>query len=163
MLLRPPRARVFAPRDPNNGLWDTCLLAQPGWDGPGAIPFYVNYLSSCSAASCGVEPFPTPRPGTTALWNSVGGAMSSDGVHFRDQGILFRKDPMAGWLGSGSVLKNAAGEYVMNFSEDYDCGSPSCQSIFFATSPVGPQELDAGSVRSRAPFPVGIRQVRRRQ
>jgi hypothetical protein len=76
---------------------------------------------------------------------------------------LFRKDPMAGWLGSGSVLKNAAGEYVMNFSEDYDCGSPSCQSIFFATSPVGPQELDAGSVRSRAPFTVSICQVRRRQ
>ena len=123
---------MFAPTDPNNGLWDTWLLAQPGWTQPGAIPFYVNYLSACSAASCGVEPFPV-HPG--APWNGVGGATSPDGVHFEDQGILFRKDPKAVWLGSGSVLKNADGLYVMNFSEDYDCGSASCQSIFFATSP----------------------------
>jgi hypothetical protein len=129
---RPASGFLFAPTDPNNGLWDTWLLAQPGWTQPGAIPFYVNYLSACSAASCGVEPFPV-HPG--APWNGVGGATSPDGVHFEDQGILFRKDPKAVWLGSGSVLKNADGLYVMNFSEDYDCGSASCQSIFFATSP----------------------------
>jgi hypothetical protein len=82
-------------------------------------------------AAAGLEPFP-PHPG--APWNGVGGATSADGVHFVDQGVLFSKDPRAIWLGSGSVLRNAAGEYVMNFSEDYDCGSPSCQSIFFATS-----------------------------
>ena len=58
----------------------------------------------------------------------------------RRQGIVVHKDQGAVWLGSGSVLKNAAGEYVMNFSEEYDCpdgeaeSRGGCQSIFFATS-----------------------------
>lgn len=127
------RGFIFAPVDPNNNLFDTWLFVQQ----PNAThlhaPFYFNYLSACRAASCGVEPFPVYKNGG-APWNGVGGATSSDGVHFTDQGVLFKKDPRAVWLGSGSVLKNAAGEYVMNFSEDYDCGSPNCQSIFFATS-----------------------------
>lgn len=120
---------LFSPNDPNNGLFDTWLYAQP--DATGVPRYYANYLSACRSASCGLEPFP-PYP--AAPWNGVGGAASSDGVHFVDQGVLFRKDPKAKWLGSGSVLKNADGEYIMNFSEDYDCGSPNCQSIFFATS-----------------------------
>eukprot|EP01051_Picozoa_sp_SAG22_P010362 SAG22_NODE_930_length_6462_cov_4.402326_1_plen_338_part_00 len=142
---RPVHCFVFTPTDPNNGLFDTWLFvpqqpadagAQPeaGDAVAGAVPaFYFNYLSACKAASCGVEPYPVVKTGG-APWNGVGGATSPDGVHFADQGVLFRKDPRAVWLGSGSVLKNAAGEYVMNFSEDYDCGSPNCQSIFFATS-----------------------------
>jgi hypothetical protein len=129
------RGFVFTPTDPNNGLFDTWLFVQPPnlTTGPVVPAFYFNYLSACKAASCGVEPFPVVKAGG-APWNGVGGATSPDGVHFSDQGVLFRKDPRAGWLGSGSVLRNVAGEYVMNFSEDYDCGSPSCQSIFFATS-----------------------------
>ena len=93
----------------------------------------MNYLSSCDASCKG------PVGGS---WNGVGATISSDGVHYEDQGIVIHKDQHAVWLGSGSVLKNAAGEYVMNFSEEYDCqpGNPKapygtgCQSIFFAKS-----------------------------
>ena len=76
------------------------------------------------------------------MWNGVGAAASEDGVHFADQGVVIQKDRNAVWLGSGSVLRNAAGDYVMNFSEEYDCVAANrsqdgnrCQSIFFATSP----------------------------
>ena len=63
------------------------------------------------------------------MWNGVGAAASEDGVHFADQGVVIQKDRNAVWLGSGSVLRNAAGDYVMNFSEEYDCvvaATPSC-------------------------------------
>jgi hypothetical protein len=40
-------------------------------------------------------------------------------VHYEDLGIVVHKDDGAKWLGSGSVLKNSDGEYVMNFSEEY--------------------------------------------
>ena len=122
---------LWKPENPHNVMWDTWLLAQPqgGAAGGGAPPFYLNYLSSCDA-SCGGP--------TGGSWNGVGAATSVDGVHFADEGVVIHKDPGATWLGSGSVLRNAAGEYVMNFSQEYDCdkgGGRSCQSIFFATSP----------------------------
>lgn len=107
------------------------LYAQPNQDG---VPkYYMNYLSSCDASCHG------PVGG---MWNGVGATISSDGVHYEDQGVVIHKDKDAAWLGSGSVLKNADGEYVMNFSEEYDCqpANPNatygtgCQSIFFATS-----------------------------
>ena len=113
---------LFKPSNPMNVMWDTWLLAQPGTP----TPFYLNYLSNCDA-SCG---------GPVGGWNGVGAAISTDGVHFADEGVVIHKDAGAVWLGSGSVLKNAAGEYVMNFSEEYDCDHANgCQSIFFATSP----------------------------
>ena len=109
---------LFSPTDPNNGLFDTWLYAQP--DAADGVPrYYANYLGLSLGELAGAVST-TPR----GAMNGVGGAASSDGVHFKDQGVLFRKDPKAKWLGSGSVLKNADGEYVMNFSEDYDCGSP---------------------------------------
>jgi hypothetical protein len=81
-------------------------------------------------------------------WNAVSTATSSDGAHWTDLGVAIRKDcaspnDCAVWLGSGSVWKlvkqsknedTDEDEFVMNFSEDYDCGSAKCQSIFFATS-----------------------------
>ena len=85
--------------------WDTWLYVQPNH----SIPFYLNYLSSCDA-SCG-----GPVGGA---WNGVGAALSTDGVHFVDEGVVIEKHPDAVWLGSGSVLRNADGEYVMNFSEE---------------------------------------------
>ena len=124
-------ALIWHPKNPKNSMWDTWLFAQPGQD---AVPkFYMNYLSSCDA-SCGGP--------TGGAWNGVGATISSDGVHYEDQGVVVHKDAGAAWLGSGSVLKNSAGEYVMNFSEEYDCQSKNpkakygtgCQSIFFATS-----------------------------
>jgi hypothetical protein len=122
-------AMIFKPNNPKNIMWDTWLFVQP--DHP-TIPFYFNYLSTCDA--CG-------GTGGTWNWNGVGAALSVDGVHFSDKGVIIQKDPGAGWLGSGSVLKNTDGEYVMNFSEEYDCADKTgnmtgrnCQSIFFAKS-----------------------------
>ena len=119
-------AMLWKPANPHNIMWDTWLLAQPH-DGA-APPFYLNYLSDCDA-SCGGP--------TGGAWNGVGAATSTDGVHFADEGVVIHKDSGATWLGSGSVLRSASGEYVMNFSEEYDCDKGcgnGCQSIFFATS-----------------------------
>jgi hypothetical protein len=134
-LLRPSAAMLWHPKNPKNSLWDTWLYAQPGQD---AVPrFYMNYLSECDG-SCGGSP--SADPGGCCAWNGVGAAISSDGVHYEDEGVVVHKDAGAAWLGSGSVLKNSAGEYVMNFSEEYDCPNGEaedrggCQSIFFATS-----------------------------
>jgi hypothetical protein len=103
-LFCPARSMIWHPKNPDNSMWDTWLFAQPG---QGGVPkFYMNYLSSCDA-SCGGP--------TGGMWNGVGATISSDGVHYEDQGVVIHKDPGAGWLGSGSVLKNSAGEYVMNF------------------------------------------------
>ena len=131
-------ALLWHPKNPKNAMWDTWLFVQPGQD---AVPkFYMNYLSSCDA-SCGGSP--SRDPAGCCSWNGVGATTSDDGVHYEDQGIIFTKDPDAAWLGSGSILKNSAGEYVMNFSQEYDCqptdpknpyGTGGCQSIFFATS-----------------------------
>ena len=107
-------------------------------------------------------------PPTWCSWNAVSSAISSDGVHFSDLGVVLRKDCEGGqrhaselgpsapncatWLGSGSVWPlltgtgdgNETEEWVMNFSQEYDCqqscaggvnsSSCNCQSIFFATS-----------------------------
>ena len=83
----------------------------------------MNYLSSCDG-SCGGSP--SNDPAGCCGWNGVGATISSDGVHYEDQGIVVHKDDGAGWLGSGSVLKNADGEYVMNFSEEYAHPTPTC-------------------------------------
>ena len=56
---------------------------------------------------------------TGGAWNGVGAALSSDGVHFADLGQVIQKDPNAVWLGSGSVLKTASGEYVPHVSFDF--------------------------------------------
>ena len=130
-------ALLWHPKNPKNSMWDTWLFAQPEQN---AVPkFYMNYLSSCDA-SCGGSP--SNDPTGCCGWNGVGATISNDGVHYEDQGIVVHKDAGAKWLGSGSVLKNSAGEYVMNFSEEYDCQpadprakyGTACQSIFFATS-----------------------------
>ena len=98
-LLSPASALIWTPNNPKNVMWDTWLFAQPEQD---AVPqFYMNYLSNCDA-SCGGP--------TGGQWNGVGATISSDGVHFEDQGVVVHKDAGAAWLGSGSVLKNSAGE-----------------------------------------------------
>ena len=136
-LLRPAgaSAMIWHPKNPKNSMWDTWLFVQPGQD---TVPeFYMNYLSECDG-SCGGSP--SADPGGCCSWNGVGATVSSDGVHYEDQGVVVHKDAGAVWMGSGSVLKNSAGEYVMNFSEEYDCPNGEallqggCQSIFFATS-----------------------------
>ena len=140
---------IFTPINPGNSMFDVWLYAQP--NATTSVPkYYLNYLSACD--DCGGGPrssctcTKTPRgsqcePGSCGMWNGVGAAASDDGVHFADQGVVIHKDPNAVWLGSGSVLQNAAGEYVMNFSEEYDCLAANrsldgnhCQSIFFARS-----------------------------
>eukprot|EP00729_Bicosta_minor_P003911 gene3911-9786_t len=97
----PAAAMIFHPSNPDSSMWDTWLYVQPNYS---TTPFYLNYLSSCGA-SCG-----GPVGGA---WNGVGAALSSDGVHFADEGQVIQKDAKAVWLGSGSVLgKNTDGEYV---------------------------------------------------
>jgi hypothetical protein len=110
-------ALLWRPSNPKVNMWDVWLFADPS---NARIPFYMNYLATClDPTACG------PRsPGGPAnaygflMADGVGGATSSDGVFFQDQGTIIRKDKDAFWLGSGSVLRNADGEYVMNFSED---------------------------------------------
>ena len=85
-------------------------------------------------------------------WNGIGAALSSDGAHFADLGVVISKDcasedDCAHWLGSGSVwpriLANASAtnedgdaddDFIMNYSQnDYDCeGGSDCQTIYFA-------------------------------
>ena len=160
-LMGTANAMIWAPTNPKNSMWyakpkttadllpalagcpvphlpplaaarrDTWLYTQP--DQAGVPKYYMNYLSGCDASCNG------PVGG---MWNGVGATVGSDGVHWKDEGVVIHKDPKAVWLGSGSVLKNTAGEYIMNFSEEYDCapakpGAPygtGCQSIFFAKS-----------------------------
>lgn len=142
-----------ANHDLSTTLWDTWLYKSP--DG-----FVLNYLAAHRS---------------THMWNSLGTALSSDGVHFADTGLSVRKDcasnpddweaqPVNGsdcsvWMGSGSVWKRLAAngsaevddEYVINYSQQYDCGGGDCQAAFFATStnlvrwaPVAPDALHNG-------------------
>jgi len=119
---------IFAPRDHNDAMWDTWLVKNPkgGW--------MMNYLVKHHSGR----------------WNAVSSTMSVDGAHWADLGVAIRMDcanktsgDCAGWLGSGSVWKliktgkkedGADDEWVMNYSQQYDCGGGNCQSIFFATS-----------------------------
>lgn len=127
----PLHALAFCPADRQDFMWDTWLYIRP--DGK----ILLNYL---------VKHHPP-----VYRWNAVSTAISSDGAHFVDHGVAITKDcanatsDCAVWLGSGSVwplLPNASSsssdddddEYVMNYSQQYDCGGGDCQAIFFATS-----------------------------
>lgn len=155
IVRRSTHALVFttANHDLSTTLWDTWLYKGTGG-------FVLNYLAAHRS---------------THMWNSVGTALSSDGVHFADTGISLRKDCASSpddweaqpvnasdcsvWMGSGSVWNRLAangsatleGEYVINYSQQYDCGTGDCQAIFFATStnlvrwePVAPDALLRG-------------------
>ena len=51
---------LFSPTDPNNGLFDTWLYAQP--DAADGVPrYYANYLSACRSASCARAVTPSLR------------------------------------------------------------------------------------------------------
>ena len=128
-------AFTTANHDLTTTLWDTWLYRGPdGW--------ILNYLAAHKS---------------THMWNSLGTALSSDGVHFADAGISVRKDcasspddweaqPVNGsdcsvWLGSGSVWKRLApdggatvggDEWIINYSQQYD--TDGSQAAFFATS-----------------------------
>ena len=133
-------ALVFttANHDLTTTLWDTWLFKGPdGW--------VLNYLAAHKS---------------THMWNSVGTAVSADGAHFADTGISIRKECPDGptwesqpanassdcavWLGSGSVwprlgsdggaLPPGEEEWVINYSQQYNCGAGVCQATFFATS-----------------------------
>ena len=101
-------AMVFTPANPKNSMWDTWLYARTAPTSGTGPRFYMNYLSSCDA-SCGGA--------TGGAWNGVGAALSADGVHYADEGVVIHKDDGAVWLGSGSVLQTADGTFVMNFSQ----------------------------------------------
>jgi hypothetical protein len=156
LALQPTCGLIFttANHDLSTTLWDTWLFKGP--DG-----YVLNYLAAHKS---------------THMWNSLGTALSSDGVHFADTGISVRKDcasspddweaqPVNGsdcsvWLGSGSVWKRLTpdgsaavepAEYIINYSQQYDCGAGDCQAAFFATSanlvhwkPVAPNALTNG-------------------
>ena len=133
---------MFHPADPLDAMWDTWIFrATP------TSPWLLNYLVKHHSGR----------------WNAVGAARSADGAHFADLGVGVRRDcwnssDCAVWLGSGSVWRrlNASvdDEYVMNYSQEYDCGGGNCQSIFFATStdlqtwtPVAPDAQRTNSSR----------------
>ncbi len=149
------RGLAFCPSDRRHAMWDTWLYRGPqGW--------LLNYLTRYDDGQL--------PPGVgTGSWNGVSSALSADGAHWADLGVVIAKDckskaDCANWLGSGSVWKKLGagdgdgdgdgGEYVMNYSQErYDCEAPSgwCQSIFFATSrdliswtPLAPDALEHG-------------------
>jgi len=127
MILACVYGLAFAPQDPQDAMWDTWIYKNPkgGW--------MLNYLAKHHSRA----------------WNAVSTAMSTDGAHWSDLGVSIRKDcsnktDCAVWLGSGSVWKHLKAadakdhedEYIMNYSQEYDCGDGNCQSIFFSTSKV---------------------------
>lgn len=96
-------------------LWDTWLFHHAG-------TYFVYYLIA------------EHSPG-----EGVGMAISSDGVHWYEVGMVLPKATDAQWLGSGAVWKSPAferdGKFIMNFSE---WRGPAMlegqQTIFFAES-----------------------------
>jgi hypothetical protein len=72
-------ALVWHPVNPKNQMFDTWLLVQPSHS---TAPFYMNYLSACDE-SCGGS--------YDGQWNGVGAAISTDGVHFADEGVVIHK------------------------------------------------------------------------
>ncbi len=123
---------LFAPAARTDSMADLWLYRRPS-DGL----FLLNYLvqSNSSDQHC--------PPPTLCSWNGVSSGVSSDGVHFKDLGVVLRKDCAGGqrhasesgpqapncatWMGSGSVwpllgsTADADDEWVMNFSQEYDC------------------------------------------
>jgi hypothetical protein len=139
-LLPPPcLSLAFCPADRRDQMWDTWIFVRPSGD------IVLNYLVKHNSSDMKV---------ILGQWNGIGAALSSDGAHFADLGVVISKDcaskdDCAHWLGSGSVwpriLANASAtnedgdaddDFIMNYSQnDYDCeGGSDCQTIYFATS-----------------------------
>jgi hypothetical protein len=77
-----------------SSLWDTWLYYEDG-------VHYLFYLASTRL----------DRP-----WDSIGLAVSDDGVHFKDHGLVIYKATDAEFLGAGHTWK-AGDKYIFNFSE----------------------------------------------
>ena len=90
-----------------SSLWDTWLYYKDD-------THYLFYLASTRL----------DRP-----WDAIGLAISSDGVHFADQGMVIFKAPDAQYLGAGHTWR-AGDKYIFNFSE---CRNGTLE-IFFAES-----------------------------
>ena len=107
-LLELASSLLFTPASRTDVMADLWLYRRPS-DGM----YLLNYLvqSNSSDQHC--------PPPTWCSWNGVSSAVSSDGVHFKDLGVVLRKDCAGGqrhasesgpqaancatWLGSGSV------------------------------------------------------------
>ena len=75
-------------------LWDVWLYYEDG-------RHHLFYLASTTM----------DRP-----WDAIGLAVSSDGVHFEDLGLIVGKDAGAEWLGTGHTWRSGD-RYIMDFSE----------------------------------------------
>ena len=76
---------------------------------------------------------------TLGYHDSLSVATSTDGVHYKDHGVIIRKDKYAQWLGSGQVWKSPDfendGKFIMNYSKWYGPSrTTGQQTIFFAVS-----------------------------
>ena len=94
---------IWHPKNPKNSMWDTWLYASP--DAAGIPKYYMNYLSSCDG-SCGGSP--SSDPAGCCGWNGVGATISSDGVHYEDQGIVITKDDGAVRVTTNPSLQSTA-------------------------------------------------------
>nr|MDO8113120.1 hypothetical protein [Candidatus Sigynarchaeota archaeon] len=96
-------------------LWDNWLYY---WNGK----YYLFYLANMEG-----------QP-----WDSFGVAVSNEAVHWKDHGIILRKDPKATWMGTGHVWKStnfaADKKFIINYSEWHGPNETGQQHIFFAES-----------------------------
>jgi len=73
------------------------------------------------------------------VFNAIGHTHSNDkGAHFDDYGVvesIVMTANITGYLGSGSVIRNKQGEYIMNYSEDHSNTLDfNNQTMYFAKS-----------------------------
>lgn len=91
-------------------MWDTWLFFRDG-------KYYLYYLANQGKS-----------------WDNVSMALSDDGVHWKEQGVVLTKAADAVWMGTGSTWRSPRfaqdGKYFLNFSE----WRGKQQTIFFAES-----------------------------
>jgi hypothetical protein len=115
MVSAPPdtdnQAMFYAPKRPETGtMWDTWLYHHAG-------VYHLYYL-----ARAGRE------------WDNISMATSTDGVHWKERGVILRKAEGVTWMGTGFTWRSPNhakdGKFQLNFSE-WRGGR---QTIFFAES-----------------------------
>lgn len=116
---------IFMPADRNVSLFDCWVIKNPitgFWN--------MQYLAKAHVK----DPYG---------WNAIGGALSTDGVHFADTGLFLQSEVAAGtYVGSGSIWtrRDADGQgngttFVVNYSNFSQCDPPGdCQTIYFSES-----------------------------
>ena len=125
-------ALLFCPKNHSDFMYDNWLF-RPNKTSPWILNYLVRRQINATVVG---------------RWDSVNTALSHDGVHFNDVGQAVHKDckdpktDCAVWLGSGSIWRNLRfgenddeGEFVQNFSQQYDCAQALIQRALEPANP----------------------------